>query len=214
MKTIKELANMSERVYVHLNDEETAMRFLRQAESEGFTFGDGVSPTDRHWSDLYAIHLLNDELITKALRCRNQRAHEIIVSDIEEIKKCFEAKAFKATLIMAGSVLEAFLIDWLSELKKKDYFLTKYLIEDVRGKRPANLADYINIIDDIKKPDWMKEAEKAHEIREQRNKVHAKLCLNDEEKIDAKLCEKVIKCLSQIIKTRYETDLDSKRKAS
>lgn len=56
MKTIKELANMGERVYVHLNDEETAMRFLRQAESEGFTFGDGVSPNDRHWSDLYAIH--------------------------------------------------------------------------------------------------------------------------------------------------------------
>lgn len=56
MKTNKELANMGERVYVHLNDEETAMRFLRQAESEGFTFGDGVSPTDRHWSDLYAIH--------------------------------------------------------------------------------------------------------------------------------------------------------------
>ena len=27
MKTIKELANMGERVYVHLNDEETAMRF-------------------------------------------------------------------------------------------------------------------------------------------------------------------------------------------
>lgn len=56
MKTIKELANMGERVYVHLKDEETAMSFLRQAESEGFTFGDGVSPTDRHWSDLYAIH--------------------------------------------------------------------------------------------------------------------------------------------------------------
>ena len=56
MKTIKELANMGDRVYVHLNDEETAMRFLRQAESEGFTFSDGMIPTDRHWSDLYAIH--------------------------------------------------------------------------------------------------------------------------------------------------------------
>ena len=56
MKTIKELANMGERVYVHLKDEETAMSFLQQAELEGFTFGDGVSPTDRHWSDLYAIH--------------------------------------------------------------------------------------------------------------------------------------------------------------
>ena len=56
MKTIKELSSTGERMYVHLNDEETAMRFLRQAESEGFTFGDGVKPTDRHWSDLYAIH--------------------------------------------------------------------------------------------------------------------------------------------------------------
>ena len=56
MKTIKELANMGERVYVHLKNEETALRFLRQAESEGFTFDDGAKPTDRHWSDLYAIH--------------------------------------------------------------------------------------------------------------------------------------------------------------
>ena len=56
MKTIKELASMGERVYVHLKDEETAIRFLQQAESEGFTFSDGMMPTDRHWSDLYAIH--------------------------------------------------------------------------------------------------------------------------------------------------------------
>ena len=56
MKTIKELANMGERVHVHLKDEETAQRFLRDAEAEGFTFGDGVRPTERHWSDLYAIH--------------------------------------------------------------------------------------------------------------------------------------------------------------
>ena len=56
MKTIKELANMGERVYVHLKDEETAMSFLQQAELEGFTFGDGVRPASRHWSDLYSIH--------------------------------------------------------------------------------------------------------------------------------------------------------------
>ena len=56
MKTIKELASMGERVYVYLKDEQTAQRFLRNAVTEGFTFGDGVKPTDRHWSDLYAIH--------------------------------------------------------------------------------------------------------------------------------------------------------------
>ena len=56
MKTIKELANMGERVYVYLKDEETAHRFLRDAEAEGFTFSDGVKPTARHWSDIYSIH--------------------------------------------------------------------------------------------------------------------------------------------------------------
>ena len=56
MKTIKELANMGERVYVYLKDEKTALKFLLDAESEGFTFSDGVKPTDREWSDLYAIH--------------------------------------------------------------------------------------------------------------------------------------------------------------
>ena len=56
MKTIKELARMGERVYVHLKDQATAMSFLQQAETEGFTFGDGVHPTERHLSDLYAIH--------------------------------------------------------------------------------------------------------------------------------------------------------------
>ena len=56
MKKIKELASMGERVYVNLKDEETAQRFLRDAEAEDFTFGDGMKPTEKHWSDLYAIH--------------------------------------------------------------------------------------------------------------------------------------------------------------
>ena len=56
MKTIKELAIMGERVYIHLKSKDVAQRFLSDAEIEGFTFGDGVHPTERHWSDLYAIH--------------------------------------------------------------------------------------------------------------------------------------------------------------
>lgn len=29
---------------------------MTEAEAEGFTFDDGLNPTCRHWSDLYAIH--------------------------------------------------------------------------------------------------------------------------------------------------------------
>ena len=56
MKTIKELASMGERVYVYLKNKDVALRFLRDAKVERFTFNDGTEPTDRHWSDLYAIH--------------------------------------------------------------------------------------------------------------------------------------------------------------
>lgn len=56
MKTIKELASMGDRVYVYLKNKEIALRFRRDAEVEGFAFPDGAYPTERHWSDLYAIH--------------------------------------------------------------------------------------------------------------------------------------------------------------
>ena len=55
-KTIRELAKLNGRVYVYLADETTGKQFLEQAEQEGFTFGDGVKPTQRHWSELMAVN--------------------------------------------------------------------------------------------------------------------------------------------------------------
>ena len=55
-KTIRELTELNGRVYVYLADETTGRQFLEQAEQEGFTFGDGVKPTQRHWSDLMAVN--------------------------------------------------------------------------------------------------------------------------------------------------------------
>ena len=55
-KTIRELTELNGRVYVYLADETTGRQFLEQAEREGFTFGDGVKPTQRHWSDLMAVN--------------------------------------------------------------------------------------------------------------------------------------------------------------
>lgn len=55
-KTIRELAKLNGRVYVYLADETTGKQFLEQTEQEGFTFGDGVKPTQRHWSDLMAVN--------------------------------------------------------------------------------------------------------------------------------------------------------------
>lgn len=55
MKTIESLLRDKKKIYVHLKDKKTALNFLRQAENEGFTFGDGVPPTKRKPDDYYAV---------------------------------------------------------------------------------------------------------------------------------------------------------------
>ncbi len=56
MRTITELSKMNGKVYVHLRNETVAKKFLIDAELEGFTFGDGVKPTERDISDMFVIN--------------------------------------------------------------------------------------------------------------------------------------------------------------
>ena len=53
---VRKLAAQDGRVYVYLADEAIGRLFLEQAEQEGFAFGDGVKPTQRHWSDFMAVN--------------------------------------------------------------------------------------------------------------------------------------------------------------
>ena len=55
-KTIRELSEMNERVYFYLRTPELGERFLRQAEQEGFTFGDGEKPTARQYAEVMAVN--------------------------------------------------------------------------------------------------------------------------------------------------------------
>lgn len=54
--SIKELAEMNGRVYVHFKTAAEGLDFLRQAEQEGFTFTDGAKPTSRHCADIIAVN--------------------------------------------------------------------------------------------------------------------------------------------------------------
>lgn len=57
MSTIQSLLSThSGHIYVYCTSEEIARRFLRDAEHEGFTFGDGVKPTQRSPHDIYTIN--------------------------------------------------------------------------------------------------------------------------------------------------------------
>ena len=143
--------------------------------------------------------ILDFELVNNLRTYKEEVKEKIIEQDLNEINTCFRHKAYKATLILVGSVLEAVLIDWLSELHGKNYFEEEYI--DHNGK-VGTLAIYIRDIKYLKRPEWIDEAEKAFAIKDKRNMVHAKLCLNSEEKINEDLCREVIGYLKDVLKTR------------
>lgn len=56
---LKSLPNSCKgRIYVYLATKDIAEQFMQDAESEGFTFGDGVKPTEREPSDIMAINVI------------------------------------------------------------------------------------------------------------------------------------------------------------
>lgn len=147
--------------------------------------------------------ILNVEVVSKIKVHNEQQLRNFLTDDLKELNTCYRGKAYKATLILAGSILEAVLIDWLSEIHHVDYFEQDYMITDKRTGRVkrADLVDYINEIKYIERPRWMSEATKAHEIRKKRNLVHAKLCLKSEE-INEEVCSQVVQYLKDVLKTR------------
>lgn len=56
MRTVSNLLNHEGLVYVYLAGKNLGNLFLKNAEAEGFTFGDGVKPTEREWDDIFALN--------------------------------------------------------------------------------------------------------------------------------------------------------------
>ena len=56
MRTINDLSKLNGRVYVYLANAEIGNRFLQQAEAEGFTYPDGVKPSERGYESIMAIN--------------------------------------------------------------------------------------------------------------------------------------------------------------
>lgn len=147
------------------------------------------------------------EQVQKLKLIKDPKVRNLILEDVKELKTCFESGAYKAALILSGSILEAFMIDWLGSINGKDYFSEDYMVPDrwdkMKTKR-AELIDYIDAVAEIKKPDWMEEQSKAHHIRYKRNMVHAKLCMKKSQQINEETCKQVIDYLIEIISTRYK----------
>lgn len=133
----------------------------------------------------------------------NTNAKGSIEKYLVEIKNNIDSGSYYSATIVMGSVLEAFLIDWLSELDGKNYFEEDYLVTDKKHKyqRRADLMDYIDIIQK-RRPDWIDGAKKATEIRKKRNLVHAKLYIAEGE-ITQEICYEMLRNLEVIINNRW-----------
>ena len=166
---------------------------------------DELSIYDEYFSNYSEGEILDLELIKKVHLAKEKTVMNLLKNDMEELNTCFKAGAYKATLILAGSILEAFLIDWLSEINGTNYFKEEYYVFDKRTnqKRRANLIDYIDSINEIERPEWIKEANMAHTIRQKRNLVHAKLGINSNE-VNKNTCRMVIDYLKNIILKRAQ----------
>ncbi|HHY29069.1 MAG TPA: hypothetical protein GX523_20435 [Desulfitobacterium dehalogenans] len=146
--------------------------------------------------------LFNDECIEAILENKGEAFVKLIRADILELNTCYQAKAYKATLIIAGSILEAVLLDWLSEKDGVNYFETPY-----KDAKHDNLLSYINAVKELEAPKWVQEAQMAHDIRKKRNLVHAKLGIDSDE-VNEETCKMVIEYLEKVIGTRAGTSIN------
>ena len=165
--------------------------------------------------------LINQEW-TKNIRITHDKLiKKLIEDDICELNICFNNKAYKSVVILAGSILETFLIDWLSDIKGVNYFIntlnkreynkkTKKYVTDANGqyiykeKAKAELADYIDEIKDIKGNSWNKMAEKSHQIREKRNMIHAKIVIKNGPVLNEFTCKNIVNDLMIVIDSRWK----------
>lgn len=149
-----------------------------------------------------------DEYLDGLKNAHKQEFLDYINENLREMNVCVSGQAYNTAIVVTGSILEAVLTDWLSEMEGKNYFKEPFRIVNENGRnqpRYLSLNDAIVKIAKIMKK-W-NEKEKAIAIRELRNRVHARVFLEQNKKITKRECETAQKNLNSVIRSRY-CDLD------
>ena len=112
--------------------------------------------------------------------------------------------AYRSAIVLMGSILEAFLVDWASEQDGKNYFEKPYRTVNIDGREQdwyMSLNDAICRIGKLVKK-W-DARDKADAIREMRNSIHPKVFFKQNKKITKQECEAALDDLKAVIKSRY-----------
>lgn len=129
------------------------------------------------------------EVMENLQESKRELVGKILKSDFHEIEQCLQVQAYKSCLILCGSILEVVLLDWLSEIEKKDYFES---------------SDNIKLYFVIKKLSEQlgESTQKAQNVREKRNLVHPKELLKASSEINEEVCRKVLSDLRDVLYQR------------
>ncbi len=168
-------------------------------------------PDDYQDSQKLAKSIVKEDALGDELRDRDkQRIRKNILSCIYANKKeydiTFPNGAYFASIILIGSILEAFLTDWASTIAGKDFIHEAYR-EKENDPKFLTLNDAICFIAK-KRKNWSARNE-ADAIREMRNNVHARVFLEQNKKITKQECENAFGKLEKIIKSRAGYDNSS-----
>lgn len=123
---------------------------------------------------------------------KNIQVRELFELDLHEIETCYKAGAYKACLVLCGSLLEALVLDWLSEADNHNYF------ED------SDFTNLENMIDKLKSTERLTqyEAQLAHDVRKKRNLIHPKNYIVNSP-LERSVCEAVMRDLQPLVAKRY-----------
>lgn len=138
------------------------------------------------------------ELFSQLQTTKNIQVRELFELDLHEIEKCYKAGAYKASLVLCGSLLEALVLDWLSEVEQHNYF------ED------TNITNLESLINKLRSAERLNqhEAQLAHDIRKKRNLIHPKNYIVNSP-LEKSVCESVMNDLKPLVIRRYGGSLNA-----
>lgn len=132
------------------------------------------------------------ELHQQLQSSKNSLIRDLFDVDLREIEKCYKANAYKACLVLCGSLLEALVLDWLSEVEGKDYFSEPEITELRHLITKLHKANALTV----------HEQQFANEIRKRRNLIHPKNYIVNTP-IHKEICEEVMQKLRPLVAKRY-----------
>lgn len=126
---------------------------------------------------------LDRSLVQRMGLWRTWQLRRLLAGDVRELNICYRNGAYKTAVIAAGSILEAVLIDWLSEIDQRDYFKKLYLKRKANGqteKLKLGIGLCIDKISAHQKAtggDWGRAKKCARSVQAARSRAHATLSM-------------------------------------